>query len=132
MLVYEDGRIVGTVGGGKLEALAIGEAVAALRSQLPVLKAFPLHESDVASFGAICGGEVTLLIEPQAVGEALFIVGGGHCGRAIAKLARECNFHVTVIEDRAELLADFPAQRRITGQTAPEFIVDREWRRKRR
>ena len=130
MLVYEDGRAVGTIGGGKMEALAIADSMVALQSQIPLLKLYPLHESDAASFGAICGGEVTLLIEPQTTGEALFIVGGGHCGKAISKLARECGFLVTVIDDRAELLVDFPAAHRISDRPAPEFIAGREWQKK--
>lgn len=129
MLVFGDRRLVGTIGGGKFEALVAEEAIAALGGKAPVLKTYPLHEADAASFGAICGGEVTVLIEPQLLGEAIFLVGAGHCSRALAQIAQGCGWQVTVIDDRADLLADFPAQQRIATPTAPEFIAEREWQR---
>jgi xanthine dehydrogenase accessory factor len=129
MLVFGDRRLVGTIGGGKFEALVADEAIAALGGKTPVLKTYPLHECDVASFGAICGGEMTVLIEPQILGEAIFLIGAGHCARALAKIAQDCGWHVTVLDDRAELLADFPAQQRFAAPAAPEFIAGREWRR---
>lgn len=130
MLVHGDGEFIGTIGGGKFEALVVAEALGALGArQRAVLKTYPLHEGDADSFGAICGGEVTVLIEPQLGGEALFIVGAGHCARALARLAQDCGWHVTVHDERAELLADFPAHQRIAEPTAPEFIVSRAWQR---
>ena len=81
MLVYADGKIRGTIGGGKFEALVVEETLAALGAKQPVLKSYPLHEGDAESFGAICGGEVTVLIEPQRLSEAIYLIGGGHCAR---------------------------------------------------
>jgi xanthine dehydrogenase accessory factor len=126
MLVFADGRAVGTIGGGKFEALVIGECEEQMRGKTPVLKRYPLHERDCESFGAICGGEVTVLLEPQAVCGALVIAGAGHCARALAKLAQECGWHVTVLDERAELLADFPASQRL-ARPAPEYIASRTW-----
>ena len=108
MIVYADGKIRGTIGGGKFEALVVEETLAALGAKQPVLKSYPLHEGDAKSFGAICGGEVTVLIEPQMLSEAIYLIGGGHCARAIARLAVDAGFFVSVIEDRLELLEDFP------------------------
>ncbi len=127
-LIFSDGRIVGTVGGGKFEALVVADARAAMGTKTPVLKTYPLHEESADSFGAICGGEVTVLIEPQLVKEALVIVGAGHCAQALCRLAREAGWHVTVIDDRADLLAACDAHARI-GSPAPEFIAAREWQR---
>jgi xanthine dehydrogenase accessory factor len=128
MLVYADGRISGTIGGGKFEALVVEEALATLQTKKPVLKSYPLHEGESESFGAICGGEATVLIEPQTVGEAIYLIGGGHCARAIAKLAVDSGFFASVIEDRAEFLEDLPpGVSRITDTTAPEFISNHTW-----
>ena len=125
MLVFADGQTFGTVGGGKFESLVIETALAA---SAPILKTFPLHEGDAESFGAICGGEVTVLIEPQAPRETLVLVGAGHCARAIARLARECGMPVTVLDDRRELLADFPATAQLVSDRTPaEFIQQRAW-----
>src|SRR4051812_37099680 len=89
MFVYADGRNSGTIGGGKFESLVIADAVAAMREKKPALKSYPLHEGETDSFGAICGGEVTVFIEPQRTSEALYLIGAGHCSQAIAKLAAE-------------------------------------------
>ncbi|MFN2508718.1 MAG: XdhC family protein [Chthoniobacterales bacterium] len=128
MLVYADGKSSGTIGGGKFEAIVIADAVAAMKKTAPLLKTYPLHEGDTESFGAICGGEVTVLIEPQKSGSSLFLIGAGHCAQAIARLAAECGFVVTVVDDRQELLATFPANSVRTAAVAPpEFIASREW-----
>jgi xanthine dehydrogenase accessory factor len=128
MLVYPDGKTAGSVGGGKFESLVIEASLAALGSGAPVLKTYPLHERDGESFGAICGGEVTVLIEPQAVRERLVLVGAGHCARAIARLAAGCGMHVTVLDDRAQLATEIPeAHRAVTDVRAPEFIGSCEW-----
>jgi xanthine dehydrogenase accessory factor len=128
MLVYADGKISGTIGGGKFEALVRDEAIATLRNKEPLLKNYPLHEGDPQSFGAICGGEATVLIEPQSLSEAIYLVGGGHCAKAIAKLAVDCGLFVTVIEDRAETLDELPTSvRRLTNTSPAEFIAAHDW-----
>ena len=100
MLVYSDGNAWGTVGGGKFEALVMEAGVAVISSGEPVLRTFPLHEASPESFGAICGGEMTVFIEPIGARERVVVVGAGHCGTAIARAARECGCHVTVLDDR--------------------------------
>jgi len=127
MIVYADGSIAGTVGGGKFESLVIAEALDCLARNEPLLKTWPLREDQPDSFGAICGGEVTILIEPQVPVHALLIVGGGHCAQAIAKLAAECGFHVTVVEDRDDILAQCTAAHHHLTDPAPSFINSRDW-----
>jgi xanthine dehydrogenase accessory factor len=127
MIVYADGTIAGTVGGGKFESLVIAEALDCLARNEPALKTWPLREDQPDSFGAICGGEVTVLIEPQVPVHALLIVGGGHCAQAIAKLAAECGFHVTVVEDRDDILAQCTAAHQRLTEPAPSFIKSRDW-----
>src|SRR3954470_157590 len=129
MFVYSDGKTSGTIGGGKFESLVIAEAQVAMEQKKPVLKTYPLREGETDSFGAICGGEVTVFIEPQAAGEALYLVGAGHCARAIARLAAECGLFVTLIDDRIELLADLPPAAVGVSDCSPrEFIASRAWR----
>lgn len=128
MIVYRDGLTSGTIGGGKFEALAIADALASLRETQPLLKTFPLREDEPDSFGAICGGEATILIEPQLMREALFVVGAGHCAQAIVRLALDCGLFVQVIEDRMELLEALPAAAaRVPAASAAEFIAGRQW-----
>jgi xanthine dehydrogenase accessory factor len=130
MVIYKDGRSAGTIGGGKFESLVIAEAVKAISSRNSVLKTYPLHEASENSFGAICGGEVTVLIEPQPQPPLFCLVGAGHCSQALAKLARECGFAVTVLDDRVELLgpSSFSSSIRCLSDPAPEnFIRDHKW-----
>jgi xanthine dehydrogenase accessory factor len=128
MFVYADGRSSGTIGGGKFESLVIADAVASMREKKPLLKTYPLREGEAESFGAICGGEVTVFIEPQSVSEAIFLIGAGHCAQAMARLASECGLFVSVIDDRVELLADLPASVvRISNVSPVTFITSREW-----
>lgn len=128
MLVYAEGANSGTIGGGKFEALVIEEARRQLREKSPLLKTYPLHESSPESFGAICGGEVTVLIEPQILSEAIFLVGGGHCAQAIARLAVECGFFVTVIDDRTEAMLPLPSAVAVVHEVEPPaFLRGRKW-----
>jgi xanthine dehydrogenase accessory factor len=129
MLVYADGKISGTIGGGKFESLVIKDAQKQMREKKPLLKMYPLHEKSKKSFGAICGGESTVLIEPQILSEAIFLIGGGHCSLAIAKLALECGLFVTAVDDRAKLLSIFPEQvAKIDDVDPAKFIARRKWR----
>ena len=126
MMVYPDGKISGTLGGGKFESLVLADALAMPRKSAPLLKTYPLHEASADSFGAVCGGEVTVLVEPQLPPPALTLVGAGHCSRALAQLARTCGWHVTVLDDRADQLTAFPAHEILTDP-APLFIAARSW-----
>jgi xanthine dehydrogenase accessory factor len=130
MLVYAEGKISGTIGGGKFESLVIEDALASMRKKEPLLKSYPLHEGDSDSFGAICGGEVTIFIEPQSVSEAIYLIGAGHCAHAIAKLASECGLFISVVDDRVELLADLPANvGRVSLVSPATFITSHQWQR---
>jgi xanthine dehydrogenase accessory factor len=125
MVIFEDGRTAGTIGGGKFESLVIEEARKAMATAKPVLKTYPLHERSDQSFGAICGGEVTVFIEPQARPPLFCLIGAGHCARALAKFASECGFAVTVLDDRADLLGSphFDSSIRCLSEPSAEVFV---------
>ncbi len=127
MLVYNDGKISGTIGGGKFEALVVEDCLKSIATKKTVLKTYPLREDRPDSFGAICGGEVTIMIEPQNLNAAIFLIGAGHCSLAIARLATDCGMYVTVVEDRAELIENFPATSNRLVADATEFISQRDW-----
>jgi xanthine dehydrogenase accessory factor len=126
MMAYPDGTISGTIGGGKFESLVLADALALPRKSTPLLKTYPLHEAAADSFGAICGGEVTVLIEPQLPPPALTLVGAGHCSRALARLARTWGWQVTVVDDRPGQITAFPAHDILTVP-APVYIAGRSW-----
>lgn len=128
MIVFRDGSICGTVGGGKFESLVIGEAKERLKDGQNLLKKYPLREGETESFGAICGGEVTLWFEPHKRAPVLLLVGAGHCAQAIAQLAAVCGFHVTVVDDRKEWTEACPGvHRRVTEQSPQTVIRSQHW-----
>lgn len=103
MIVLPD-RVHGTVGGGKFESLVADEArgLIARGAREALTKEWPLHEGSPESFGAICGGAVTVLIEPLGLAPKVVCVGAGHCARALAKAALLLGWSVEVLEDRPE------------------------------
>ena len=140
-LFFPDGRIVGTLGGGCLEAEVHARARKALQSGQPATFEMRLDHNFGWDDGLICGGSVSGLILPQArqsaelwrklaavtepfywgvkkdfsiapvasgPGEwlyqeivsppnALWIAGSGHVARAVAPLALQLDFDVTIL-----------------------------------
>jgi xanthine dehydrogenase accessory factor len=128
MIVYASGKISGTIGGGKVEALIGEDALRCLETGKIELKRYPLREGEPDSFGAICGGEITVLIEPQQSGESIYLFGAGHCATAIARLARSCEMKVFVIEDREDTLNTFePADQKHLCKNPADFVSQQTW-----
>jgi xanthine dehydrogenase accessory factor len=128
MIVYASGKISGTIGGGKAEALIVQDALRCLETGTIELKRYPLREGEPDSFGAICGGEITVLLEPQQSGESIYLFGAGHCAAAIARLARSCEMNVSVIEDREDTLNTFePANRKHLCKNPADFVSQKTW-----
>ncbi len=101
MLVYEDGHIVGTIGGGAMEALAIQAALNALKDGQTRLETYTLNNLEDGDPG-ICGGTATVFIEPLAIAPQLLVIGGGHVGKALAELGKWAGFRVVLSDDRPE------------------------------
>jgi xanthine dehydrogenase accessory factor len=99
MLVREDGTTLGTLGGGCVEADVVQHSLMALKDGQPRTVPFELTEKDG---GLVCGGTLLVYIEPVLADPRLVILGAGHVGKALAKLARFAGFQVTVADDRPE------------------------------
>jgi xanthine dehydrogenase accessory factor len=99
MLVRDDSSLMGTLGGGCLEADVVQAALMAMKDGNPTTLPFELTERNG---GLVCGGTVLVYIEPVLLDPHLVILGAGHVGRTLAKLARFTGFRVTVVDDRAE------------------------------
>ena len=102
MLVYEDGRIRGTIGGGEMESRVIAEAQAALQDTRPRLLPYSLVDPTRGDPG-VCGGEMEIYLEPYLPPATVFVIGAGHVGQAVADLAHWLGYRVAVHDDRAEL-----------------------------
>ncbi|WP_455392214.1 XdhC family protein [[Eubacterium] cellulosolvens] len=110
MAILPDGKIHGTIGGGKLELLVMEDAKQVLTTGESVMKQYSLLEEDKGGIGSACGGEATVFIEIITRGERLLVLGGGHIGLALYKMALEAGFSVAVIDERTEFAspARFP------------------------
>ena len=101
VVVFPDGSAEGTLGGGTLEAQVIRDAAECLERRSPALRSYRLSEDGL---GMKCGGTVEIYLEPVHPTGRLVIFGGGHVGRAIARLAPSAGFAVEVVDDRPEHL----------------------------
>jgi len=100
MLVYGDGRTVGTIGGGCYEADALGKARAVLDSGKPALVSYELSDDLAQETGLICGGRMDVFVEPLQPAPRLVVIGAGHVGQQVARLAAHVGFRVQVVDDR--------------------------------
>jgi len=101
MLVYPDGRILGTVGGGELENRVIDQALQSLQDGTPRLLEYSMTDPQRGDPG-VCGGQVEVFVEPIMPKPVLVVVGSGHVGKAVAHLAKWLGFRVAVSDDRPE------------------------------
>lgn len=102
ILVYPDGKISGTVGGGLLEAKVREEALRCLRDKKPKLVEFTLDEESADGIGVLCGGKVKIFVEPILADPVLYIFGGGHIAVPLAHFAKSLEFGTVVIDDREQ------------------------------
>lgn len=100
-VVDSTGLIAGTVGGGKIEAIAIDEAKALLSGKNNLLKSYNLT-SGPDNIGMTCGGSVTLFYEYIGPRECVVVCGGGHVSQKLTPLLRSVGFYTTLVDDRAE------------------------------
>lgn len=102
MLVFEDGRFEGTVGGGETEKLVHKSALEALQDGRTRFLQYDLIDVEKGDPG-ICGGTVTIFVEPFLSAPTVVVIGAGHVGRAVVHLASWLGYHVVVSDDRESL-----------------------------
>jgi len=101
ILIKEDGSLVGSIGGGTLEAMICREAMSVLREAKARMLHFDLSGEEEGD-QMLCGGEMDIFIEPILPQPTLYIFGAGHISLSISKIAKMVGFRVVVIDDRAE------------------------------
>jgi xanthine dehydrogenase accessory factor len=121
MIILENGRTIGTIGGGNLERVIVKESLKTLSKGTPSRTVISLQKKakkGTLKTGLICGGELTIFIDVMKPKQRLIIVGAGHVAEPLAKLADIVGFSLIIIDDDENLANKkrFPmAERIITG-----------------
>ena len=124
MLVFADGRTVGTIGGGCYENDALLKAREALRTRKAIRAKYDLNDDFAEDTGLVCGGQMEVFIEPLEAPPALYVFGAGHVGYYVARQASEAGFEVHVIDDRAAFAnrERFPAAAEVVVDDIPAWL----------
>jgi xanthine dehydrogenase accessory factor len=124
VLVYEDGRTVGTIGGGCYENDACGKAREAIRTRRASLVSYELSDELAQENGLICGGQMQVFIEPLDASPSLHIVGAGHVSQLLAEVANRVGFRVHVLDDREKFAnaERFPTAASVTAEDIVSWL----------
>jgi xanthine dehydrogenase accessory factor len=102
MVVYADGRLVGTIGGGCVEAEMTWRARQVIDNRKAQLASYDLTPDQAGEDGLVCGGRMEVFIEPIESTPTLCLFGAGHVAQPLARLAKGVGFRVEVADDRVK------------------------------
>ena len=100
MLVYPDGTIVGTIGGGCVEAEMTRRARQVIETRKAQIASYDLTPDQAGEDGLVCGGRMQVFIEPLEGTPTLCLFGAGHVAQPLARMAKAAGFRVEVADDR--------------------------------
>ena len=100
LLVREDGSMIGTIGGGCVEAEVWNAAREVIATEKPRHMHFSLGQDAAYDNGLICGGQLDVFVEPVVPQPAAYIFGAGHISKSLSKVADLAGFRTIVIDDR--------------------------------
>jgi xanthine dehydrogenase accessory factor len=100
LLVREDGSMIGTIGGGCVEAEVWNAAREVMQTEKPKRLTFNLGQEAAYDNGLICGGQLDVFVEPVLPVPHAFIFGAGHISKSLSKVATLAGFATVVIDDR--------------------------------
>jgi xanthine dehydrogenase accessory factor len=100
LLVREDGSMIGTIGGGCVEAEVWNAAREVIASEKPKHMSFSLGQDAAYDNGLICGGQLDVFVECITPQPAAIIFGGGHISKSLAKVLNLAGFRVSVADNR--------------------------------
>ena len=100
MLVRDDGSILGTIGGGCVEAEVWQAAREVMESEKPRSLTFNLNQDPKYDTGLVCGGTLDIYLEPILPPAVLYIFGAGHVALHLCRSAGHVGFDVTIVDDR--------------------------------
>src|ERR1039458_4648051 len=100
LLVREDGSMVGTIGGGCVEAEVWNAAREVMETEKPKHLTFSLGKDAAYDNGLICGGQLDVFVEAVLPIPHAFIFGAGHISKSLSKVATLAGFASVVIDNR--------------------------------
>lgn len=100
ILVREDGSMLGTIGGGCVEAEVWNAAREVIATEKPKHMTFSLGQDAAYDNGLICGGQLNVFIEAVIPEPAAIIFGAGHISKSLAQVSKLAGFAVTVVDNR--------------------------------
>src|SRR5271169_6604908 len=100
LLVREDGSMVGTIGGGCVEAEVWNAAREVIATNKPRHMSFSLGQDAAYDNGLICGGQLDVFVECITPQPSALIFGGGHISKSLAKVLDLAGFGVSVSDNR--------------------------------
>ena len=100
MLVYGDGQIVGTVGGGAFEQKVIEEALLSILNRKNRRLAVNLSRD----LGMCCGGSMEVFVEYLDVKKKVHLFGLGHVGQSVCRALVGLDFDVYAYDERPDWL----------------------------
>jgi xanthine dehydrogenase accessory factor len=100
LLVREDGSMVGTIGGGCVEAEVWNAAREVISTNKPRHMSFSLGQDAAYDNGLICGGQLDVFVECITPQPAAIVFGGGHISKSLAKVLDLAGFRVSVVDNR--------------------------------
>jgi xanthine dehydrogenase accessory factor len=118
MLVRDDGSILGTIGGGCVEADVWRAAREVMEAEEARTLTFDLNHDPKYDTGLVCGGTLDVFIEPIVPQALLYIFGAGHVSASLYRTAKMTGFDVVVVDDR-DTYANrqrFPEAREVIAQ----------------
>src|SRR5208283_5783828 len=102
LLVREDGSMVGTIGGGCVEAEVWNAAREVMETERPKHLNFSLGQDAADDSGLICGGQLSVFVEPVVPLPRVFIFGAGHISKSLSKVAAMAGFDSVIVDNRAQ------------------------------
>jgi xanthine dehydrogenase accessory factor len=100
LLVREDGSMLGTIGGGCVEAEVWNIARDVMQSERPRHMNFSLGQDAAYDNGLICGGQLSVFVEPVVPQPRVYVFGAGHISKSISKIANMAGFASVIVDNR--------------------------------
>jgi xanthine dehydrogenase accessory factor len=100
LLVREDGSMVGTIGGGCVEAEVWNVAREVMETEKPRHLTFSLGQDAAYDNGLICGGQLNVFVEPVLPQPFAYIFGAGHISKSLSKIATTAGFATVIVDNR--------------------------------